>query len=199
MLKKALYINRLLGNFRDQRVSQSLSQDEQFNTDSFCLIRNHQESNFQWEGSINKVISRPRLLRRGHAFSLILPSADWKQRTVRSWGLEEPQCGRSLGPRITMWRKAVHQSGRLLHEQETNFYCVKPLRFWAFFITASTIIFTYFELECVSPIPHKWISLLFFKTKRKGCSSFIWSAVLIRIFQESVSAYKSESVPYSFL
>ena len=89
-------------------------------------------------------------------------------------GTEEPQCGRSLGPWITMWRKAVHQPGTLLHEQETNFHCVKPPKLWGLFITASTIIFTYFELECDSPIPHRWVFLLVFKTKRKLFSCFIW-------------------------
>ena len=96
-------MNRLLGNFRDQRVSQSLSQDEQFNIDSFCLIRNHQDSNFQWEVSINKVISRPRLLRRGHAFSLFFllltgnrgqwDLGDWKSHNVAEAWVPESPCG----------------------------------------------------------------------------------------------------------
>lgn len=57
-------MNRLLVNFHDQRVSQNLSQDDQFNIDSFYLIGNYRESNFQrWKVSINEVTSRPRLFK----------------------------------------------------------------------------------------------------------------------------------------
>ena len=51
ILKKAIHIYRLLGNYRGQRVSQSLSHSEQFSFNSFYLNRSHQESNFQWKVS----------------------------------------------------------------------------------------------------------------------------------------------------
>jgi hypothetical protein len=66
-------------------------------------------------------------------FLFILFSADWRQKTVRSWEQKEPQDGRSLGPESP-------RGGRLFTNQEHGYIRRNEHLWGGLLVTAFVII-----------------------------------------------------------